>query len=205
MSGFIDQRLLDTYNLLRTQILHKTREQRWNAIMVTSAVPGEGKTTLAVNLGLSIASEAMQTALVVDMNLRSPKVDTLLDLQCQHGLSDYLLDGAELSDLLVNPNHDNFVVLPAGKTVEGSTDILGSVRMKELVQELKHRYPDRYVIFDCPHILDMPDALIFASYVDAVMLVVEAGKTSHDHVQKALEMLNDNNVIGLVLNKIITG
>ena len=194
--------LFDTYNLLRTQLLHKTRDQGWNAIMVTSAIPGEGKTTTAVNLGLCIAREAMQTALVVDMNLRSPKLGSILDLKTTKGLSDYLLDGASLSDLLVSPGQDKFVVLPAGRAIEGSTDILASPKMKSLVQELKSRYPDRYVLFDCPHILDMPDSLIFASYVDAVLMVVEAGRTPQDQIQKSLDTLQENNILGLVLNKI---
>jgi exopolysaccharide/PEP-CTERM locus tyrosine autokinase len=201
LSALPDQGLIDTYNLLRTQLLHKTRENGWNAIMVTSALPGEGKSTTAINLGLSIAREAMQTALVVDTNLRYPSLDRILDLNCTKGLSDYLLEDANLSQLLINPSQDKFVVLPAGRAIEGSTDILGSPKMKQLVQELKSRYPDRYVLFDGPHVLDMPDSLIFASYVDAVLLVVEAGKTHQDKINAALETLQDNNLVGMVLNK----
>lgn len=201
ISAFMDQKLLDTYNLLRTQLLSKTREQGWNTIMVTSATPKEGKTTTAVNLGLSIARDVMQTTLVVDANLRTPRLEKILDLQCNQGLADYLMDGTDLSELLVSPNQDKFVVLPAGRPLVETTDILGSPRMKELVQELKGRYIDRYIIFDCPHILDMPDSLIFSSYVSAILLVVEAGKTPRDKIKRALDTLKNSNVVGLVINK----
>ena len=201
LSAFSDQNLHDAYNLLRTQFLQKTRAQGWNTIMVTSALPCEGKTTTTINLGLSIAREAMQTALLVDTSLRNPTLDRILDLSCSRGLSDYLLNGAALRDLLINPSQDNFVVLPAGRAIQGSTDILSSPKMKELVQELKNRYSDRYILFDCPHVLDMPDSLIFASYVDAVLLVVEAGRTPRDTIQTALNTLKNSNVVGLVLNK----
>lgn len=205
ISAFKNQGLLDSYNLLRTQLLSKTKKQGWNTIMVTSASPKEGKTTTAVNLGLSISRDAMQTALVVDANLRAPSLEKILDLQCNQGLTDYLMDGADLSDLLVSPNQDKFVVLPAGRSIVETTDVLGSPRMRELVQELKGRYLDRYIIFDCPHILDMPDSLIFASYVSAILLVVEAGKTPRDQIQRALDTLKDNNVVGLVINKTDAG
>lgn len=201
ISAIQDQSILDTYNLLRTQILQKTRDKGWNTIMITSPRAGEGKTTTALNLALSIAREAMQTALVVDTNLRSPKLDKLLDLQCSKGLTDYLLDSSGVSELLVNPNLDKFVLLPAGRALSGSTDILSSPRMQELVNELKNRYPDRYVLFDCPHLLNMPDSLLFSSYVDAVILVVEAGKTSREDIDHSLQLLEGKNILGLVLNK----
>ncbi|WP_457571686.1 polysaccharide biosynthesis tyrosine autokinase [Desulfovulcanus sp.] len=197
-----DPSAIDQYDLLRTQVLQRTRNKRWNTIMVTSVIPSEGKTLTAINLALSISREVHQTALLVDINLRAPKIHDYLGLTVEQGLADYLLHDTPLTDLFLNPGMEKVVVLPAGKPLKGSIDILGSPKMKALVQELKNRYPERYVIFDCPHLLNLPDALIFSTYVDGIVLVVEAGRTSRKDVQSAMELLQDKNVLGLVFNKV---
>ncbi|WP_027182958.1 AAA family ATPase [Desulfovibrio inopinatus] len=198
------QAVKDAYDLLRTQILHRTKEKGWNTLMVTSAVSGEGKTITALNLALSMARQADQTALLVDANLRSPAVTGYLGLESESmGLSDYLLqDDVIVPDLLINPDVEKFVVLPAGRPLSGSTDVLGTPRMRHLVGDLKNRYPDRYVIYDCPHILSMPDSLVFASYVDAILVVVEANSTSRHHIESAMKQLEGRNIVGTVINKI---
>ena len=202
LSSLKEPSVLDAYNLLRTQILQKTVDRNLNTIMVTSPGPEEGKTTTAMNLGLAIARNEQHTALVVDTHLRSPKLHRYLGLQCERGLTDYLLNGAPISELLITPNEEAFVVLPSGCSLQGSTDILSSQAMKRLVRELKTRYADRYIFFDCPHLLNMPDSLVFSSYVDAVLLVVEAGKTKQEEIESALGILEGKNLLGLVLNKI---
>ena len=202
-STFREQSKQDVYNLLRTQILQQTVGLGLNTIMITSPGPGEGKTTTAINLGLSMARNDQYTALVVDTHLRAPKVHEYLGLNCEHGLSDYLLNGKPISELMVTPNEETFVIMPAGRCegLECSTDILSSLSMMILAKELKKRYSDRYVFFDCPHLLGMPDTLVFSSYVDTVLLVIEANKTRQDEVQNALDVLKDQNVLGVVLNK----
>lgn len=203
MTHINDSKVIDQYNLLRTQILQRTRDRGWNTLMVTSPGPGEGKTVTAINLAMTMAKEANQTALLVDTNLRNPRVSRYLGLEENTaGLSDYLLDeNLEVPDLLINPGLDKLVVLPGGRPLTGSTDLLGTPRMQGLVRELKSRYPDRYVVYDCPHILNMPDAMVFASYVDAILLVVKAGATPQDQIQSAVEVLSDRNIVGLVLNQ----
>jgi protein-tyrosine kinase len=191
----------DRYNLLRTQILEKTRDNGLNSILVTSVIRGEGKTLTAINLAISIARELNQTVLLVDADLRSPTVHKLLGLEIESGLSDYLLNDVMLSDLLINPGIEKLVILPAGKSIPNSAEILGSPKMRELVQEMKERYRDRYVIFDSPPLLSSPDPLIFSSYVDGILLVVEAGKTSTHQITEAMNLLKEKNIIGTVLNK----
>ncbi|MFW6323825.1 MAG: polysaccharide biosynthesis tyrosine autokinase [Desulfovibrionales bacterium] len=201
MSHLDDLSVVDHYNLLRTQILQRTRESGRNSIMITSVNPGEGKTVTAINLAISISREIRQTALLVDMNLRNPKVSEYMNLEKGRGVANYLMGEEAVSDLLVNPDLAKMVVFPSGKPITGSTEILGSPRMAQLVRELKNRYEDRYVIYDCPHILNMPDSLVFSSYVDGVVLVVEAGKTSLDDVHRAVQLLDKDKVIGIVMNK----
>jgi exopolysaccharide/PEP-CTERM locus tyrosine autokinase len=200
-----DPALADYYSLLRTQVLQQTRDKGHNIIMVTSVGKGEGKTLTAINLAISMAKETVQTALLVDTNLRDPKVAEYLGLGETKGLADHLLDDAPVPSLLINPGIKKLVVLPAGRAISGATEILGSPKMRHLVQEMKRKYPERYVIFDCPHLLDMPDALVFSSLVDEVLLVVQAGKTSRRDIRRTLELLEGKPLLGIVLNRTAAG
>ncbi|MDD4648999.1 MAG: polysaccharide biosynthesis tyrosine autokinase, partial [Desulfoplanes sp.] len=202
LTALDDPKLIDTYSLLRTKIMSKTKDQGKTTLMITSATPNEGKTTTAINLSLSFARHAQQTALLVDMDLRSPDISTYLGLERHAGLTDYLVKDTPLDSLLIHPEGmQDIVVLPAGQSNQGSTDLLGTPKMQSLVRELKTRYTDRYVIFDCPSLVDNPDALIFSSYVDAIILVVEADRAPKEKIQKAIEMLGDKEIVGLVMNK----
>jgi len=198
-----DPYVADYYNFLRTQVLQRTRDRGWNALMVTSPGPGEGKTLTSINLAMSLAREAEQTALLVDTNLRNPKISQYLDLKdCDKGLPNYLLDeNSSIPELLVNPGINKLVLLPTSKPMANATDILASPRMKILASELKTRYPDRYVIYDCPHVINMPEALVFATYVDAIILVVEADRTKKSDLKKAMDALEGRNILGIVMNK----
>jgi protein-tyrosine kinase len=192
---------VDCYNLLRTQILEKTRRQGHNAIMITSGLAGEGKTVTAINLAASIAKEMKQRVLLVDADLRNPRIHKYLGCSRGKGLSDYLKGEASVTEILLNPGFANMVVLPGGQPLSDSTDVLGSSKMEKMVEEMKHRYPDRYIIFDCPPVLLVPDALVFSSYVDGVVLVVEAGRTTTKQIRKTIALFEDRNVVGLVMNK----
>jgi capsular exopolysaccharide synthesis family protein len=201
ISGLEDHRVRDSYDILRTEVLQRTKPKGWNSIMITSVGPGEGKTLTAINLALSIAREARQTALLVGTNFRSPRINEYLGLDpARKGLSEYLTGNEPLSGLLVNPGIPKLVVLPTGSPAEGSTDLIASPRMRDLVAELKARYADRYVLYDAPHLLDRPDALVFADYVDAVLLVVGAGASSRVDIARAMRLLEGRNVVGMVMN-----
>lgn len=201
LGGGQEAGLRDSVNLLRTQVLQKTRSMGWTTILVTSPNPHTGKTTIAANLAISLARELNHTALLVDICLHKPAVAKRLGLVETSGLSDYLLQQTPIENLLVNPGIDKLVVLPAGPPVGNSAELLGSASMKKLVAELKHRYTDRYIIFDAPHVVDMPDALIFAEYADAILLVLGDSETTTDELQKTIELLGNRNVLGIVLNK----
>lgn len=197
------QYIRDAFNVLRAKLLYNTRKERLNTIMVTSPRRGEGKTIVATNLAMAIARDARQTALLVDTNLRWPGIAKTLGVcrDQQAGLEDYLIGQKELPELMVNPGIEKLVVLPACNATSESADLISSPRMYEMVRECKNRYPDRYVIFDCPHVLDMPDALVFSTYVDGVVLVVEEGKTAQADIRAAIDMLGEANILGVVLNK----
>jgi len=194
----------EEYKLLKAQVMKKAREKQWQTIMITSVGKGEGKTLTAINLALTIAMEMHQTSLLVEADLKEPNMQRYFGLKGQAGLSDHLLGGAELPECLLTIGIDRFVILPGGKSIPNSAEILGSPRMQSLVAELRSQYPDRYVIFDLPPLLECADPLIFAEYVDAILLVVEAGKTTTTHVKKAVGLLEGKNILGMVLNKVTT-
>lgn len=191
----------ESYRVLRTQILHLTRHKGWNTVMITSALPGEGKTLTAINLTLTLATEFNHTVLLVDCDLRRQNVHRMLGLKSEKGLIDYLLNDRPISELIIWPGIDKFTLISGGRTVHNSAEILGSPRMKELVVDMKTRYPERYVFFDVPPVLSVADAIVFAPLVDCILFVVKSGTTSINDVKKALEMIPKEKVLGLVLNQ----
>jgi non-specific protein-tyrosine kinase len=192
---------VESYRVLRTQISPRTIDTNGNTLMVTSALPGEGKTLTAINLTFTIAKEFEQTVLLVDCDLRQQSIHKVLGIPGEHGLVDYILDNRPVQDLIVWPGLEKMTLISGGKTLQGSSEVLGSSRMKELVAEMKTRYPDRYVIFDVPPVLSTADAIAFAPWVDKVVMVVRAGETPLPDVKKALEMLPREKVLGIVLNR----
>lgn len=198
-----DASFADAYKILRTQVLQRLNDNDWNVLAVTSPAEGEGTTLTAVNLAVSLAMEVHYTVLLVDANLRHPTVHSYFGLPGDKGLSEYLLDKTPLSELLVHPsNIEHFVMLPGGRSVSNSAEMLNSPRMVQLVDELKRRYPRRIVIFDLPPVLSSADALAFAPYVDAALLVIEDGRSQRHDIKRAVELLGATNVLGTVLNKL---
>ena len=197
-----DEPLGEAYRLLRTRILHGTKRESRNTLMVSGPLPNEGKTLTTINLAIAIAHKVGQTVLLVDGDLRNPSVHHYFDLPSGPGLVDYLTSGYPIAESLVHPEGlANLVVLPAGRSTTQSVELLSSPLMADLVRELKHFYPDRYVLFDLPPLL-YADALAFAPLVDGILLVVEAGSTPREEITRALDMLKEFPVLGCVLNKI---
>jgi non-specific protein-tyrosine kinase len=192
----------ESYKVLRTRLLQKVGEKGGTTIMITSALPGEGKTLTAVNLSLTCAKEFNQTVMLVDSDLHKQSVHECLGFESNRGLADYLLNGTSLGDLIVWPGVEKFTVISGGRAVTTSSELLGSPRMKGLVKDLRSRYPDRYVIFDVPPVLAGADALAFAPQMDHIILVVRAGSTSIEDVKLALELLPREKMLGVVLNRV---
>lgn len=173
-----------------------------NLIMVTSSRPGEGKTHTAFNLSLSIAMERDSTVLLVDADVGRSTISRMLGIGDRQGLIDVLLDPSiGLSDVMLKSNIPSLRVLPAGSRHHHATELLGSTAMRDLMQELSLRYPDRIVIFDSPPLLLTNEAPVLADLMGQIVMVVEAESTSRSLVHDALSLLNPDKAIGLVLNK----
>jgi non-specific protein-tyrosine kinase len=196
-----DARESEAYKILRTRILHRTRSSGSNTIMVTSALPGEGKTLTAINLAVTLAREFQHTVMLVDADLRRQSVHKYLGCTGEKGLIDHLADGTPFAELITWPGIEKMTLISGGRPYQESAEILGSPRMKELIADIKGRYPERYIIFDAPPILTGADVLTFAPLIDQVIVVVKAGSTSMDDVRKALQFLPREKILGLVLNR----
>lgn len=192
----------DAMKMLSTQVLQRMQENHWGSVAVTSPRHGEGKTTIAINLGISIAREIEYTVLVVDANMRNPRIHEYFGITPEFGLGDYLTSDIDLSDILVKPKGiGHFVILPGGKPLMSSTEMLGSPKMCSLAEELTNRYSKRIIIYDLPPILTTADTLAFLPCVDAALVVVEDDETKEDDLKSSVDMLSVTNVIGTVLNK----
>lgn len=181
---------------------NKAMVDRGNLILVTSSVPGEGKSYTSVNLALSISLEMDNTVLLVDCDVAKQGVSRMLGLENVSGLVDVLEDdNLHIGDVLLQTDIPNFRVVSAGKQNEYYTELLASQRMSELVDEIAGRYSDRIIIFDGPPLLPTPQTQILAGLVGQVVFIIEAGKTPQALVEEALQMLPKEQAIGLVLNK----
>jgi protein-tyrosine kinase len=177
-----------------------------NLILVTSSVPGEGKTFTAANLALSIAMEREKWVLLVDADVAKPSVSKLLGIKPQAGLIDMLVgSGLTLNDTIIKTDIPNFSILPAGALHQHSTELLASDAMKRLVKELSDRYPDRIIIFDSPPLLAATQAPVLANLVGQVVLVVESEVTPQYIIQESIAKLESCKVLGCVLNKVKKG
>jgi Mrp family chromosome partitioning ATPase len=200
IAGMEPSAYVDAFKMLRTRILPRMREQGWNTLGVAGPNAGVGASLVAANLALSLALEVTQTVLLVDANMRDPGVHRLFGLRPEHGLADHLLDWVPVEKILVHPGGiDRLVLLPGNRSVPGSVEVLSSPATVGLVDELKHRYANRIVIFDLPP-LQTADALAFAPRLDCLLLVVGAGSTQRVELSEALDSLQGVPVIGTVLN-----
>lgn len=189
------------YKMLRTQVVQSLRTRGWNSLAVTSPGAGEGKSLTAVNLAIALAREVNHTVLLVDLDLRRPAIARHFGHTPLFGLRDHLLDDVPLKDILFNPDIERLVVLPGGKPLDESSELLTAPKMVRLAQELKKRYDGRIIIYDMPPLLLADDVLAFAPNINAALLVVEEGKTRADELIQATNMLRDVPLLGTVLNK----
>lgn len=201
ITGIKPGRWLESYKMLRTRCIHYMDAMEWKTVAITSPVSKTGTSLTAVNLSISIAMELNRTVLLVDANFQNPSVCKMFGIETDFGLTDYLLKDTPLSDLLVNPGIERLVILPAGKEVFNSTELLRSPKMLRLIEELKNRYPTRIIIFDLPPLLTQADTLGFSPFVDCVLLVASEGFTKTEDLKQSAELLKDVQVLGTVLNK----
>ncbi len=174
-----------------------------NTIMVTSALPGEGKTFTAINLAMSIAMELDHTCLLVDADVERPSIFSTLGIDyAGKGLIDYLVaEDFDLSEVMFRTNVPKLTVMPAGHRHAHATELLASEGMRALLSELAQRYHDRVIIFDAPPLLATSEARVLAGLMGQIVIVVEAVRTKQSVIKQALELVDKQRITGMVLNK----
>ncbi len=202
VSYFTDSMEGDCYKSIRTQIVRKMQENGWSTLLITSALPGEGKSITTINLAVTFAKELhQQTVLLVDADLRRQNIHNYLGYENKVGLTEYIVNEVPLEELIICPGIDKLSIISGGSTIKNSTEIISSQKMRLLVDEMKNRYKDRFIIFDSSPILSCPDTIAFVPFVDAVVMVVEAEKTTVEVVQKAKSLIPTEKFLGFILNK----
>lgn len=189
------------FRLLRTRVLQRMRPRGWNTLAVVSAAPDEGKTFTAINLAIAIAAMAEASALLVDLDLRFPRLYRRLDFLPTVGIEDCLRGEASVADAVVGvEGYPGLMVLPARGPVENSSELIGSASAREVFRSLKSSAGNRITIYDLPPVLATDDALTFIPQVDAVLVVIGEGKARRDDLKQFIELLRDTPVVGTVLN-----
>jgi protein-tyrosine kinase len=173
-----------------------------NLIMVTSAMPGEGKSFTAINLAMSLAMELDHRVLLVDADVAKPSLLKKLGLPAGSGLLDLLLNSKiEMSDVMLRTNIDKLSLLPSGTPHAHSTELLASDAMTALIEQMGRRYSDRIIIFDSPPLLLTTQARVLAVHMGQVVVVVQAEATLQSAVQHALSTIEACPVKLMVLNQ----
>ena len=200
-------KLAEEYRMIKRPLLANAfgpnPVRKGNLIMVSSALPGEGKSFSTINLAISIAMELDRTVLLVDADVAKPSLPHYLGFQAEHGLLDVLRgESRDLSDAILRTNIEKLSILPAGKTYARATELLASDAMDRLITEVATRYPDRLVLFDSPPILATSEASVLASHMGQIVMVVESEKTPKSALREALSRIEGAcDVISIVLNK----
>ena len=173
-----------------------------NLIMVTSSLPGEGKTFCSINLAMSIAMEMGRTVLLVDADAPNPQLLKKLGVSFDQGLLDLLEDDSlKLSDVIIRTSIDNLSILPAGRHNRHATELLASDAMSAMLDDMAQRYPDRIILFDSPPLLVTSEASVLASHMGQIVMVIEAEKTPQPAVRQALTLIEDCELTWVLLNK----
>lgn len=174
-----------------------------NLILVTSSIPGEGKTFTSINLAFSIAAEMDKKVLLIDADVAKPSISKVLGIESEFGLIDYLeKDTLSLSDIILQTEIPGLRIITAGKSHKYSTELLASDKMIALSKELSQRYSDRIVIFDTPPLLATTQAEVLASQMGQVILVIAAERTPQSFVMESVKKLNNcSDVVLGLLNK----
>jgi exopolysaccharide/PEP-CTERM locus tyrosine autokinase len=194
----------EQFKLLRTQLLFpKPGHQVPRTLMVTSALPGEGKSFVSANLAVSIAQGIEEHVLLIDCDLRRPTLHHIFGYdENMPGLSRYLSDSTvPLSRVLLKTGIDKLTLLPAGRSVVNPAELLSSPRMMDLIGEVRERYDDRYIIIDTPPPKMISEANALARQVDGILLVVRYGKTPRNVLKDLVETIGREKIIGTVMNR----
>ena len=192
----------EEYRKLKESVVNISRKKGFrNTLMLTSSSMGEGKSVTSVNLAITLAQEYDFTVLLIDADLRRPTCHELLCMENTHGLSDYLLGGTDIANMIFKTDIGKLSFMPAGKAIPNPGELLASSRMVSLINEVKHRYPDRFILIDTPPVLPFAETRSLSRMVDGVVLVIREGASSQKDLSETVDALRETTIYGTVLNQ----
>lgn len=193
--------IAEVYRTLRTNIQFTTFDRALKTLSVTSATEGEGKTTTLSNLAVTFAQQSNRV-LVIDADLRRPKVHKIFNLENRQGLTEVLVNQADSKELIHSTFVENLFVLPTGVIPPNPSELLGSRRMKDFLALVEKDFD--YVLIDTPPVNMVTDGLLIANIVDGLLLVCSSGVVPTEEAQRAKELLTQAkaNILGVVLNNV---
>ncbi len=197
-----DSPAAEQYKILREQIKRLRTEAGIRSFAISSPVKRDGKTTVAANLAAALALDYEEKVLLIDGDLRNPGLHRYFNLKAAPGLADFLGSNhhAAVKDLVQDTFLPSLRILPAGRPSGFSSELLAKEKMTQAMEEIRREFPGHQIVIDCPPVLSTPDPMVIARQVDGVLMVVRAGKTPRDYLIKALQSINSNKIVGVVLN-----
>ena len=196
-----DYSIMNSFREIRTHLIQKSPGKNF-VLMVVSLAHDMGATFFSVNIGAAFSYEGQKTSLLVDCNQRKPKLNRLFDTETRYGLRDYLHDPKIRSKNIIYPTgiyRMNFI--PIGHRSNEKREFLSSERMQEFIGIIKRRYADRYIILNAPPLETSADAAILSEVVDYIIVVVPYGRVTESRISKALKLLPQEKIAGIILNK----
>lgn len=193
--------IAEALRALRTNIQFVNVDNPVQSIVMTSPLPGDGKSTIAANLAMSMALDGKPTILI-DADLRRPMQSTIFNISSSAGLTDVLAGRARLEEVVHSVSKSgNLLLLTAGSTPPNPSEILGSSRMKQLIRDLKQ---EAFVVIDAPPVLPVTDAAVLSTEADGAVIVATVGKTTHDVLKRAENIVQkvSGTILGIVLNRV---
>lgn len=184
---------------LRSRLYQERESRALKTVLVTSAMPGEGKTFVCANLAYAFSRQSERRILLLDANLRSSRLHTLPGAPSDPGLTAYLRGEAGLEKILQRGPHENLFLIPGGKPAQNPAELLAGGKFKHLLDELAPLFD--WILVDSPAAGPVSDALLLADSCDGVLLVVQGGKTPYDLAQGVTHELRKKHLLGVVLNR----
>ena len=190
----------ENFKALGAQLRFPRKGGRRRSIMVTSALPGEGKSLVAANLGASIALGINDYVLLVDCDLRRPTLHKIFGCANAGGLHEYLTGKEQLEDLIIRSDIKKLSLLPAGSETSNPSQLFSSASMRHFLEEVKGRYQDRFIIIDAPPSQVTAETNILANYVDGIILVIMAQRSHRETIEMSIENLGRKKILGVFFN-----
>lgn len=199
MSGD-SKHVAESIRMLRTKIFYPDEGELPRSILVTSAIPGEGKSFVCANLAISIAQGIEKEALIVECDMRKPNLTKLFGLENSRGLVDFLQSGTPLEQLIQQTSMPKLTLLSSGKPPKNPAELIDTIKMTNLIETLENQHPDRMIIFDSPPMQSASETDILAKRVDKVVLVIRWGFARREHVKQLVDMIGREKILGVVFN-----